>query len=220
MVYPYLFLILELTVDLHSDSLASSISTANQTVSTVQFLTWNPHINGLCDSLKEGDYVCARYAIFPYQRRPPHSSIALTDYNSAPGGSYIPPPPPPGSANASAQARGGGDGSTNPATNSTGTSTNATASAIPSSATLPPSSTVSTPITSASAPPSPTQTGLSPHCTKYAQAKRGDYCSKFAQDNGVSADQLYTWNVALGNGGSGCDKQFWTGYWYCVGASG
>ncbi|KAF8847799.1 hypothetical protein BDZ45DRAFT_698908 [Acephala macrosclerotiorum] len=76
------------------DSLAASFSTANLTVSTVQLLTWNPNINGLCDSLTPGDYVCA----------------------GAPGGSYIPPTPPPGNSSDAGQQRGGDGGTpTNPA---------------------------------------------------------------------------------------------------------
>jgi hypothetical protein len=70
------------------DSLAASFSTANLTVSTVQLLTWNPNINGLCDGLTPGDYVCA----------------------GAPGGSYILPTPPPGNSSDAGQQRGGEDG--------------------------------------------------------------------------------------------------------------
>lgn len=70
------------------DALSTSFSTINLTVTSVQFLVWNPNINGLCDGLTPGDYVCAR----------------------PPGGGYIPPPPPQGSANQSGQQRGGSDG--------------------------------------------------------------------------------------------------------------
>lgn len=79
-----------ISVDATCDSLAASFSTTKLNVTTVSFLSWNPNINGLCDSLPAGDYVCA----------------------SAPGGSYIPPAPPPGSANANGQQRGGNDGNT------------------------------------------------------------------------------------------------------------
>lgn len=71
------------------DSLATAFSTSKLTVTAVQFLNWNPSVNGLCDSLLASDYVCA----------------------GAPGGLYVPPPPPPGSANAFGQARGGNVGS-------------------------------------------------------------------------------------------------------------
>ncbi|KAI0899431.1 hypothetical protein F4806DRAFT_492421 [Annulohypoxylon nitens] len=55
------------------------------------------------------------------------------------------------------------------------------------------------------------------NCNKYVQAKKGDYCSVFAQNNGITAKQLYGWNAVLESDGSGCDKSFWSGYWYCVG---
>ena len=79
----------QIPADATCNSLATSFSTIELNVTTISFLSWNPNINGLCDSLPAGDYVCA----------------------SAPGGSYIPPQPPPGTANANGQQRGGNDGS-------------------------------------------------------------------------------------------------------------
>ena len=162
--------------DASCDSLATSFSTVNLTVTTVQLLTWNPNINGLCDSLTAGDYVCA----------------------GAPGGSYIPPPPPPGSANAAGQQRGGGDGS------DTGTADNTTTPISTSAGSGP------------SATPSPIQAGVTTGCTKYSEAQSGDYCEKFAQDNQITPDQLYTWNPVLGTSGANCGTQFFLGYYYCV----
>lgn len=123
-------------------------------------------------------------------------SLPAGDYvcDSAPCGSYIPPPPPPGSANANGQQRGGNDGS------DAGTSDNTTTSS-PTSA------------------PSPTQTGITSGCTKYVQAQSGDYCTKFAQANNITPDQLYAWNTVLGSGGSNCDGDFFLGYYYCVAAT-
>ncbi|KAJ6032482.1 hypothetical protein N7540_003214 [Penicillium herquei] len=40
------------------DLLASELMVANNTVTTVQLLTWNPAIIGTCDSLQVGQYVC------------------------------------------------------------------------------------------------------------------------------------------------------------------
>lgn len=79
----------QIATDDTRDSLAVSFSSTNLNVTIVSFLSWNANINGLCDSLPAGDYVCA----------------------SAPGGSYVPPPPRPGSANPNGQQRGGNDGS-------------------------------------------------------------------------------------------------------------
>ncbi|KAF6219690.1 hypothetical protein HO133_004159 [Letharia lupina] len=178
-----------------SDSIASSLSTAGlntSPVSTVQFRNWNPNINGLCDNLNTGDYVCT----------------------SAPGGSYVPPPVSNTNSNASALQRGGGDGS------DTGAPSNPTApfsnSTLPTNTVVSPSSGSSG---SGSAAPSPTQKGISASCAKYSQAKKGDYCSTFAQEHNIASAQFYALNSALGDAGKSCDAAFWSGYYYCVGSS-
>lgn len=56
-------------------------------------------------------------------------------------------------------------------------------------------------------------------CNKFAIANSGDYCSIFAQNNGITTAQLYEWNAVLASDASGCDTQFWSGYYYCVGVS-
>ncbi|CAO2650794.1 Nn.00g020860.m01.CDS01 [Neocucurbitaria sp. VM-36] len=83
---------------------------------------------------------------------------------------------------------------------------------------------------SRSAPPAPTPTSslviptpnqpnnAVSNCNKVAQALEGDYCSLFAERNGITATQLYAWNRALDNG-DGCGSSFWKDYWYCVGIS-
>jgi len=240
------------------DSLSASFSTANLTVTSVQLLNWNPNINGLCDSLTVGDYVCA----------------------SAPGGSYVPPVPPAGSANDGGQQRGGGDGSAalnkttsipspiqsgvttagcklfgqapagdycynfaqefnipldqfylwNPVLGAGGAkcSTNfwagnwycvsGPASAASSTSTR--TSITATPTSIAPAVPSPTQTGITANCNKWAAASGTDYCYIFAQEHGITTDQLYAWNTVLGSGGSNCSTSLWKGYYYCIGVSG
>jgi LysM repeat protein len=82
-------------------------------------------------------------------------------------------------------------------------------------------STSAAPTSTSSAPatPSPTQPGISANCNKYMIAKSGDYCYKFAQDNGISTDNLYAWNTVLGSGGSNCGTKFFLGYYYCIGVS-
>jgi len=54
------------------------------------------------------------------------------------------------------------------------------------------------------------------NCNKVAQALSGDYCSLFAERNGISLTQLYAWNRVLDNG-SACGSAFWKDYWYCTG---
>ncbi|KAK0647930.1 LysM domain-containing protein [Lasiodiplodia hormozganensis] len=74
--------------------------------------------------------------------------------------------------------------------------------------------------TTAAVVPSPTQeNSIVSNCNKYAQAAEGDYCSLFAEENGITAAELYAWNAVLGEDGSGCDTQFWLGYWYCIGVA-
>lgn len=180
--HAYVSLLIILTND------SESISSANS-ITTLQFGNWNPNINGLCDKLLEGDYVCT----------------------GAPGGSYVPPPVMNAPTNATAQQPGGsGAGVSNNSTalyqNST-TPTNTTPS--------PPSGSSG----SGPAAPSPIQKGISTSCAKYSQAKQGDYCSTFAQANNISPAQLYTLNEALGNAGENCNTAFWSGYYCCVASS-
>ncbi|EGP85831.1 uncharacterized protein MYCGRDRAFT_45634, partial [Zymoseptoria tritici IPO323] len=115
--------------------------------------------------------------------------------SSPPGGFYQLPPPLPGSSfNGSGPVRGG-QGSDILFPNSTSS--------------FPPTSTL----------PFPTQSGITPDCNKYMDAKKGDYCSKFATDNGISEEQLYDWNPILGKDGADCDTKFQASTEYCVGIS-
>ncbi|EOD48364.1 hypothetical protein UCRNP2_4885 [Neofusicoccum parvum UCRNP2] len=82
------------------------------------------------------------------------------------------------------------------------------------------STTAAATTTTSSAAPSPTQdNSIVSSCNRYAQAQDGDYCSLFADENAITAAQLYAWNAVLGSDGSGCDSEFWLGYWYCVGVA-
>jgi LysM repeat protein len=82
------------------------------------------------------------------------------------------------------------------------------------------SSVVPSSTSSAAPPPSPTQANsIVSNCNKYAQTVAGDYCSLFAQKNGISTLDLYGWNAVLKPDGAGCDSSFWLGYYYCVGVS-
>ncbi|KAL8784862.1 MAG: hypothetical protein Q9195_008879 [Heterodermia aff. obscurata] len=71
------------------DSMAESISTAQEKVTAYQLTTWNPNLQGFCNQLKVGQYACI----------------------SAPGGSYVSPPVINSTTDAGTQQRGGGVGS-------------------------------------------------------------------------------------------------------------
>ncbi|KAI2464655.1 hypothetical protein F4781DRAFT_436189 [Annulohypoxylon bovei var. microspora] len=45
--------------------------------------------------------------------------------------------------------------------------------------------------------PFPTQSGIIATCNKFKDAESGDYCSKFASDNGITTQELYAWNSVL-----------------------
>jgi LysM repeat protein len=68
--------------------------------------------------------------------------------------------------------------------------------------------------------PYPTQTGIDAKCNKFNNPASGDWCAKFASDNGITLDQLYAWNSILGTNGENCGTQFQAGYDYCIGVSG
>ena len=65
----------------------------------------------------------------------------------------------------------------------------------------------------------PAQSGISLACDKYVEAKTGDYCYIFAQNNNITTDQLYDWNAILGPNGANCSTGFQAGYDYCVSAT-
>ena len=76
------------TSNARSDLFMATISMSNNTVTTTQFLSWNPNFIGLCDKTT-AQYVCG----------------------GAPGGTYISPLASNATTNAGSQQRGGGDGS-------------------------------------------------------------------------------------------------------------
>ncbi|KAF2000149.1 carbohydrate-binding module family 50 protein [Amniculicola lignicola CBS 123094] len=95
--------------------------------------------------------------------------------------------------------------------NSTNVSPTPTTSRITSSTPVTSSTrTTSTPV----APPSPTQSGIVKTCTKYYKAVAGDGCWAIANSNGITLDQFYAWNPAVGND---C-ANLWPDYAYCVAA--
>jgi LysM repeat protein len=73
--------------NIRSDEFTESLSSSTN-ITTLQFLTWNPNLIGLCTNTTS-QYVCV----------------------SAPGGTYIPPDVSNSTTNDGSQQRGGGDGS-------------------------------------------------------------------------------------------------------------
>lgn len=226
------------------DSLAAAFTSTNLTVTTAQFLAWNPNVNGLCDNLLAGDLVCS----------------------DPPGGSYIPPPPPAGAVNGSSYTRGGNPGS------DAGDGTGLSPSGVGSNAPSPTQSGIvvdcdrydqptdgegceafaqSHNITSGSLykwntilghngadcgsefqlgyyycidaggavppVPSPHQDGIADNCDSYAEAKDGEYCSLFADEHNITTANLYAWNTVLGSNGENCGSSFFKDYYYCIG---
>lgn len=61
-------------------------------------------------------------------------------------------------------------------------------------------------------PPGPTQPGIVDGCRAYYLAVADDGCWAIADSHGISLDDFYIWNPALGGDCSG----LWAGYAYCV----
>jgi hypothetical protein len=91
----------------------------------------------------------------------------------------------------------------------------ATAASIGTSTSLPVTTTPASQVTV----PGPTQTGIAANCNKFAMAPKDDNCPNFAKTNGITTDQLYTWNTILGPNGENCNSLFWGQEYYCVGVA-
>ncbi|KAK3369408.1 hypothetical protein B0T24DRAFT_707942 [Lasiosphaeria ovina] len=65
------------------------------------------------------------------------------------------------------------------------------------------------------APPGPTQPGEAANCNEYYVVQSGDGCPKIQSQFGITFQQLYQWNPAIG---SDCTN-LWLGYAVCVGVS-
>lgn len=50
----------------------------------------------------------------------------------------------------------------------------------------------------------------------WAYPKSGDWCAKFADDNGIDLQTLFDLNPILGQDGAGCSTLFWLGVAYCL----
>lgn len=123
---------------------------------------------------------------------------------SAPGGTYISPPASNSSSGNAGQQRGGGDGS--------GTATG--------SGSVAGGGRNSTTVTVGGAAPSPTQSGITPLCTEYAEAQAGDGCFSLSSLWQITEADLYTWNTVLGPDGANCSTQLFADFWYCIAIQG
>lgn len=85
-----------------------------------------------------------------------------------------------------------------------------TTSATPTTATT--TTKTSTSATSVTTP-SPIQTGMASGCTTFYEAVANDGCYDIAQEYGITLDEFYAWNTAVGDDCGG----LWPDYWYCVG---
>ena len=64
--------------------------------------------------------------------------------------------------------------------------------------------------------PGPTQTGQPSDCNAWYVAQKGDDCSIAAAAGGITLDEFYVWNPAIGQD---CSGGFWAGNAYCVNVS-
>lgn len=61
--------------------------------------------------------------------------------------------------------------------------------------------------------PSPIQTGIASGCTIFYEAQSDDGCYDIAAEYGITLDDFYAWNPAVGDECAG----LWPNYYYCVG---
>jgi hypothetical protein len=65
--------------------------------------------------------------------------------------------------------------------------------------------------------PTPHQTGMVTNCNKFYQYNTADgYCGDIVSKYGITLNQFYTWNPAVG---TGCGYLF-ANWWYCIGVIG
>ncbi|KAL1867742.1 hypothetical protein VTK73DRAFT_4027 [Phialemonium thermophilum] len=153
---------------------------------------WNPALGDDCEDLRPDYYICV----------------------GAPAG-----------------ASGTGSPPTGPASSPTGKSTTSPSSTTPTTGptrTPPPSTTTTTKTTpdspattttttgSAISTPRPTQSGMVAGCRRFYLVESGDDCFDIAQDAGISLDDFYADNPAVGTSCNG----LLAGYFVCVGTSG
>ncbi|KAH8899990.1 hypothetical protein GQ53DRAFT_593861, partial [Thozetella sp. PMI_491] len=167
--------VMQVTYGTTCASVVGKIATADNNVTLTQFLSWNPNLQGLCDSLLT-QYVCV----------------------GPPGGAYIPPPASNATSSDSGQERGGGSGSSTGSGGVAGGGRNATVVPIGGKA------------------PTPTQSGITPLCTEYAMASKGDGCYSLTQLWRIPESDFFAWNTILGSNGENCSTMLFADYFYCI----
>lgn len=76
--------------------------------------------------------------------------------------------------------------------------------------------TTSTTTTAPVSTPTPIQTGMVTNCNTFYLVASGDTCTTVATKEGITVQNIVTWNPAVG---TGCTNM-WYGYYICVGVSG
>ena len=85
----------------------------------------------------------------------------------------------------------------------------------PTSKSASPTTTSKTTPSNGVATPTPTQSPFITNCNKFYLVKKDDGCEAIATANGISFDQFYSWNPAVGQ----C-QNLWPTYYVCVGIIG
>lgn len=75
--------------------------------------------------------------------------------------------------------------------------------------------TVSSTTASAISTPTPYQTGIATDCDSFHLVVSGDTCSDISTDAGITLDEFYEWNPAVGDT---CGS-LWLGYYVCIGTT-
>lgn len=162
-------------------------------VTFAQFYAYNPVIGKDCSSLWPNYQYCMRTASYVE----PSSNLTATT---------------PGVTKTSTLS------STSRSSAGTATTVTSKAGSTPASMASTKAPTTSGTTSSSAPPPTKTQENSMPsNCDKWAQAQSDDSCSKFAERNGITTDELYKWNTVLGEDGKKCDTEMWATYYYCTG---
>ncbi|KAK0757408.1 hypothetical protein N5P37_010131 [Trichoderma harzianum] len=200
------------------------LATSNA-ITLANFYAWNPAVKSDCTSLIVGDYVCVGIV--------GGTTVKPTSTSTKPGNGISTPGPIQtgmiGSCNKfhlvvsgdSCPALASSNGITlanfyswNPAVKSDCTSLivgDYVCVGIVGGTTIKPTSTTTKPGNGITTP-TPTQTGMVSNCNSFYLVKSGDSCATVAAAKGISLDNFYKWNPAVG---TGCSSLL-VSYYVCV----